>query len=276
MHTTIQHLLAGQQESQRVLGKIDASSPGLQQLSEIQTGLSALNAGQMMAQTSLDHLQRGEDDMPALIMMAPETGKGFVRKDIAHFLNPSNVGKVTWRLWFVDPITLMKAPTGEDGRGYKLKVQKGWLTTYGPALRVSLSVLKAVLFVGRVAGVHADELASGAASGLDASTITSEEMADLEAALGGAAEAALTGGAEDARGLAGGFLEGSHYRLVRQMVTELVDPPDSTFQRAGLDRAIGPDKHVEWVLKRDVATFAEHGAGCLHDAYRRARGLSSF
>ena len=199
--------------------------------------------------------------MPALCFMAPEKGKATLGKNVAHYLNPDNFGKTTWRLWFIDPINLRKAPTGDDGRGYKLKMQKGWLVKYGPALRASLSVLRAALAVGRLVGVHADEVVMGAASGLGlknsgAPNIPQEELDDLQEALGLSSvdlEAECDGDVPNGTQIR--QLEGSHYRLVKQIVEEFVDPPDRAFQRTGLLKTIGRDRHVEWVLEGDVSKF---------------------
>ena len=70
-------------------------------------------------------------------------------------------------------------------------------------------------------------------------------------------------------------LSGSHYRLIKQIVTELVSPPDGALQRTGLVRAIGrSDRHVEWVLGEDVERFEREGRACLHPQYNESIGRS--
>ena len=90
----------------------------------------------------------------------------------------------------------------------------------------------------------------------------------------GAAEVILEEGAEVPEGAGGGQtqrLSGAHYRLVRQMVMELIEPPDAAFQRTGLVRTRGPDGHMEWVLEENVSRFETEGIACLHESYRHAR-----
>ena len=70
-------------------------------------------------------------------------------------------------------------------------------------------------------------------------------------------------------------LSGSHYRLIKQIVTEVVPPPDGMLQQTGLVRAIGSqDRHVEWVLAEDVARFEREGRACLHPRYNESIGSS--
>ena len=160
---------------------------------EIMAGQKEIRADQTMAQTAVETLLRDETDMPTLFIMTREKGKETRAKNVAHLFNPKNFGKITWRLWFVDPITMRKAPTGDGGRGYKLKVQKDWLITYAPALRATLSVLTAALAVGRVVGITADGAMRDAASGLgltSAVSITQEELDELQETVGMLGDAA--------------------------------------------------------------------------------------
>ena len=70
-------------------------------------------------------------------------------------------------------------------------------------------------------------------------------------------------------------LSGSHYRLIKQIVTEMVSPPDGMLQHTGLVRAIGSrDRHVEWVLEEDVNRFEREGWACLHPKYTESIGSS--
>ena len=268
--------------------------------------------------------------MPKLLVMSLERKKDSIRKDIAHALNPNNFGRNTWRLWFLDPITLRKAPTGEDGKGYKLKVQRQWLQKYGPALAVSFSVLAAAMKIGRVVGLQVDDVVTSASAGLGlgASQLTKSDIEDMRAicevvneiggiagsgeflegsssaevraprrARGGAmhqrescgasgchswcrflvrninsqSEASITGTSAEAcvSSRPVSRLTGEHYRLVKQIITEEVDPPDPALQRTGLVQAVAmPDRHIAWVLESDKEKFEREGLGCLHESAR--------
>ena len=64
-------------------------------------------------------------------------------------------------------------------------------------------------------------------------------------------------------------LTGEHYRLVKQIITEEVDPPDPALQRTGLVQAVAmPDRHIAWVLESDKEKFEREGLGCLHESAR--------
>ena len=227
-------------------------------------------------------IRLGEHDMPKLLVMSLERKKDSISKDIAHALNPSNFGRNTWRLWFLDPITLRKAPTGEDGKGYKLKVQRQWLQKYGPALAVSFSVLAAAMKIGRVVGLQVDDVVTSASAGLGlgASQLTKSDIEDMRAICEVVNEMGGIAGSGD-------FLEGSsspeacvssrpvsrlageHYRLVKQIITEEVDPPDPALQRTGLVQAVAmPDRHIAWVLESDKEKFEREGLRCLHESAR--------
>ena len=66
-------------------------------------------------------------------------------------------------------------------------------------------------------------------------------------------------------------LSGAHYRLVRQMVMEVIESPDATLQRTGLESAVGPRGHLEWVLPEHVDRFKLEGLHCLHEKYLAAK-----
>ena len=118
--------------------------------------------------------------------------------------------------------------------------------------------------------------------GLQASQLTASDIEDMRVICEVVNEVGATIGAdgslEDMPSAAAsrashqpmGRLTGSHYRLVRQIVTELADPPDSAFQRTGLVRAIQrtDGRHIAWVLESDRETFEEHGLDCLHEDAR--------
>ena len=118
-----------------------------------------------------------------------------------------------------------------------------------------------------------------AASGLgltSAVAITQEELDELQETVGMLDDAAKSSTAAEQleEGDQPGQirrLTGRHYRFVRQIVTEMVDPPDSAFQRTGLSRAVSCDGHVEWVLERDIGRFEMQGRACLHASYREVQ-----
>ena len=221
----------------------------------------------------VDDIRLGEHDMPKLLVMSLERKKDSISKDIAHALNPSNFGRNTWRLWFLDPITLRKAPTGEDGKGYKLKVQRQWLQKYGPALAVSFSVLAAAMKIGRVVGLQVDDVVTSASAGLGlgASQLTKSDIEDMRAIcevvneMGGiAGSGEFLEGPSSAEACVSSRpvsrLTGEHYRLVKQIITEEVDPPDPALQRTGLVQAVAmPDRHIAWVLESDKEKFELEG-----------------
>ena len=66
-------------------------------------------------------------------------------------------------------------------------------------------------------------------------------------------------------------LTGEHYRLVKQIITEEVDPPDPALQRTGLVQAVAmPDRHIAWVLESEKENFERTGLECVHESASRS------
>ena len=106
MKALLQRQSEALQRQSEALNHIRGQNKTLQQ--QMQEHHRQDQANQSRVLRVVDDIRLGEHDMPKLLVMSLERKKDSISKDIAHALNPSNFGRNTWRLWFLDPITLRR------------------------------------------------------------------------------------------------------------------------------------------------------------------------
>jgi hypothetical protein len=238
--------------------------------------------------TMLKSLLTGDHGCPRYVCVLPSApAEGWGRKllELSKLKNWVSK-KVT--IHFVCAVTL------KPGEPYELVLPKDWVTKYGPALRLGLSVLKVACGIGRLMGLpiptasDAKKLLSDV-KGMAADAISeqtdflnsmhesiTESMNEQEELQGVAAwmDEKLTDTtaewtevpeAEEREGLPAT----SPHEVVQKSFREMRDlgasfeAPDPEFLRSGLIFAVGPEGTSEMVAPEVQALYEQYGAACV-------------
>ena len=101
---------------------------------------------------TLESIAIGELDTPRLVFIQPaDVESKSMAKRLASKLK--GIAKDKFRLSFLDPVTGVCVPTGNDGLGYIITLPKEWLVKHGKHLRDGLMVVKLACAIGRIAGL---------------------------------------------------------------------------------------------------------------------------
>ena len=136
------HWQSSDRERERVVERVE---------DKVDRGFSAMQAALGAHASMLGALLQGEDDCPRSIMIVPKPPADSRLRRARSWLKPKNWINQEVILFFVCPLT--KRAVGE---GFVLRMPKDWVTRYGPAIRVGLTLLKIAFAVGHVASVDAN------------------------------------------------------------------------------------------------------------------------
>jgi hypothetical protein len=217
-------------------------------------------------------------------MLPKAEAKGFFGK-LFELSNPKNWVSKTVTVYFVCAVTL------KPGEPYELVLPTDWVTKYGPALRLGLSVLKVACGVGRLMGLPIPTI-NDAAEGVDGAkamaadavseqtdflnsvhdsiTETMNEQPELEGVTewmdeklaDTAAEWTEVPETQDAEGLP------AAHEIVQKSFQEIRDLgarfEDTEFTRSGLVFAVcTADGTSEMVAPEVKELYEQHGAACV-------------
>ena len=180
----------------------------------------------------------GEHDIPRLFLLLPQSKKKFLSK-----IRSADVFNTSWRLWFLDPITLTPAMSGPEGKGYKVLFERRWFSESRRNLLVKLaktSVHCALNYFG------VDRLFEFLGDALDIHRAYSRQ---------------IRGDLIDGHNF---FLEGKKYRIMKKLLSEI----DPEYQHTGLEKKISQG-HCWWILEKDRARFELEGLSCLHEKVQK-------
>jgi hypothetical protein len=257
---------------------------------ETRAGVEVLNRKQDMLLEKVDDIaltlsnfQRATEAMlksilidefaPKYVLMRPAGKEKGRLKNLKYRCNPKNWVNKKVEVYFVCPITLECV-----GEGYELTLPKDWVKKYGPAIRISLTVLKAACGVGRLAGLpipNINDIADAVTERVFGDAEYVSNMLDNitkkmnKAGLGFVVEfmdekvkdVTTIEVAKDVEGLPKPEeVVRASYAEIKQIAV-LVQDPD--FSRSGLVKAIGPDGSAEYVGQEVKELYEKKGEECL-------------
>jgi len=249
-----------------------------QELAALHHELAAMNArNERVFQTLQNHLQNHQQILTALVMNEHDCPRVPWLKPETHtflqHLNPATWTANKFSLYFVCPVS-KKIAGGPDGNGYPISLPKGWVVTYGPAIKIGLQVISLVLETGNAVGLPLGPLGHAIQAGVQAEqaavarleSVLGEHLAEL--ACDAAADAvndvfnALDVSQPDpipgegvADATAARQVTGAAYRALRALIAQ----KDATLQHCGLEMVVANDGAVDWVHPSAKEHFKRDG-----------------
>jgi hypothetical protein len=279
-----------------VLSGMSTSSGVAAQLGELAAQVGEVRRGQARAERSQQQqraislatrrlvgaLALGELDCPRYVYVVPdEPPGGWKPLGKAKFWF-DDLHATQLRLVLVCAHTLEPVACGPDGRGYPIKIEKGWVkkffTTFGPVIKVGLFAARAALVASSAGafalsflprpGPHVTD-AVGARLEHELKLFAIGRMLEIVGREMGVAGAAAKAHEELDRVLeAGGEVRdasahlrawtGESYRSLRALLTQ----QDPTLERTGLTKVVSESSGaVEWVAPRSVEAWRHRQRG---------------
>ena len=215
-------------------------------------------------------------DTPRLVFIQPaDVESKSMAKRLASKLK--GIAKDKFRLSFLDPVTGVCVPTGNDGLGYIITLPKEWLVKHGKHLRDGLMVVKLACAIGRIAGLPLPDMI-----GLPKEVVTKAEARAVKAfeeLLDNAERAVEEGGglSEESSAMSSGSgppsrlsraassgyeaATGKAYRALQMLIDKQCG--DKELLHCGLEKVKANDGTVEWVAPESKERFVKEGAACL-------------
>jgi hypothetical protein len=162
------------------------------------------------------------------------------------------------KVCFICPVTLsVPRDANGDAMGYDIVLPKDWVVQYGPALQISLAVLKVAFAVGRIAGLPLPD-SQRVDANINSFSVMNDTMIALmeeespylkELSDSLTAHLTTTFPANDMVGLPKEMKQmvERSYRDVKQLAVKLDDPE---FRRCGLVKKVCSDGSAQYILDR--------------------------
>jgi hypothetical protein len=249
---------------QQLAAKVDTSAP-----SELHRELQHIRKELQIVRTVQNNTLYGVYDVPLLPVITRYEGEGVLDavKSLAY---------ETWTLHFACPVCAQPAPSGPNGKGYKLQATHAWVRRVNKAVALGLKALSVMSLLGPVPlpGLvkladylptgSLDKLTEGAEKALkNAQKILKKvhKGANTSAqAVGELSDAATA--ADLAATLSPVRVDLDYVRAIREVLLALKETPPGV-AHAGLERVIcEATKECAWVCKTCKGQFQQEGVAC--------------